>query len=233
MKYILSFFLILLFADNSGAQSISAGIRSGIGNSMDITQLRSGTIDRTWQKEVFTRYETKKRLAIELSGTQYNDAEAGIWHSSGCIVDYEPLLTFAPPTRENILTYTSYNMVDISLGIQYDLSCPFLQEKCPLMKNFRSFLGVAFVGTIGSATTYSTNRSLSDGGISTTELKQKGLHNLNIGINHTTTYSFEKIFISSMVGYMASPFTNYSFSTNQPIENSKLSLRMGIGYKIY
>lgn len=233
MKYVLSFFLILLFADNSGAQGISAGIRSGIGNSMDITQLRSGTIDRTWQKEVFTRYETKKRLAFELSGTQYNDAKAGIWHSSGCIVDYEPILTFEAPTQENILTYTSYSMADLSLGVQYDLSCPVLKEKCPFMKNFRSFLGVAFIGTFGNVTTYSTNRNLSDGDITTTERTEKGLYNLFIGINHTTTYSFGKVYISSLVGYMASPFADYSIYTNQPIANSKLSLRMGIGYNIY
>jgi len=233
MKYLFTLLLMLILGYNSGAQGISAGIRSGIGNSMDVTKLRSGTIDKTWQKEVFTRYETKKRLAFELSGTQYNDAEAGIWHSSGCIVDYEPLLTFEAPTQENILTYTSYSMVDVSMGVQYDLSCPFLQEKCPFMKNFRSFLGVAFIGTFGNVTTYSTNRRLSDGDVTTTEQNQRGLYNLNIGINHTTTYSFGKVFVTSMVGYMASPFTDYSISTDQPIENSKLSLRMGIGYKIH
>lgn len=233
MKYLLSLTLALSLLQYAGAQGISAGFRTGIGNTMNISRMSEGIIDKHWEKELFLRYETKKRLALEINGTQYNDAEAGIWHSTGCIVDYEPILTFESPTRENLLTYTSYNMLDMSLGVQYDISCSYLQEKCPMMKNFRSFIGVAAVGTYGKVTTRSTDRSLSDGDITTTERTGSGLYNLHIGVNHTLTYSFGRLYVTSVAAYLVSPFSETYTSHNQLTPNSKLSFRAGIGYRIH
>lgn len=219
-------------AQNAIAQGLSAGFRAGMSNSMDITRLREGIIDRSWEKELFARYETNKRFAFELSAAQYNNTEAGIWHSSGCIVDYEQLDLFAPPTHENLLTYSSYRMVDVSIGAQYDITCLF-SEECPVRKVFSSYMGVAAIGTFGKVTTNSTDRRLSDGDISTTQRTGKGMYNLLLGINNTATYSFNRFYITSVVGYMVSPFTQgYEFH-NQANPNSKFLVKLGLGYRIF
>lgn len=213
------------------AQGIAFGVRSGIGNTLDIKNLRQGAVEKTWDKELFGRYETQKRLALELSGTQYQYDHAGIWHNAGCIVDYEPLY-FAPPSSENLLTTYNYNMVDIGVGIQYHLSCPVLREKCPLMKNFRSYIGLAVVGTYGTIATNYTDRRLSDGAITETKLRDTKLHRMSFGAAHTATYSFKHIFITSTASYTVDPWAASFRLMNSISPNSKLSLRLGVGYKL-
>jgi hypothetical protein len=215
---------------NTAAQGLSAGFRAGMSNSMDINRLSDGITDRAWEKELFLRYETNKRFAFELGGSRYSNAEAGRWHSSGCLVDYEAIALFAPPTHQNLLTYTSYNMLDISLGAQYNLSCLF-REECPVRKVFSSYMGVAAVGTFGKVTTYSTDRRLSDGDVSTTERTGKGMYNLLLGINNTATYSFNRFYLTSVVAYLVSPFAPANGYHNQANPNSKFLLKLGIGYR--
>lgn len=232
MKYIFSIILTLLFAQNAGAQGFSAGLRTGIGRTMDVSRISNGTIDNTWDKEIFVRLETKGRLAFEAGGTQYRYQRAGIWHSSGCIVEYEPLY-FTAPTSQNLITFTNVNMIDFSLGVQYDISCNVLKEKCPFMKNLRSFIGANAIGKYASIQTRSVDKQISDGQIHESEYTDRSLYDIHLGLNHTLTYDINRFYITSVVGYTVSTAIFYgSFADRPSPVNSRFSSRIGIGYRL-
>lgn len=232
MKLIITTFLATLALQSAMAQDFSVGLRTGIGNTLDVKQLRSGPIERVWDKELFVRYETKGRLAFEAGATQYNYQHAGIWDNSGCIVDYEPLY-FDAPTSENLITTTNVNMIDLSLGVQYDISCIFLKEKCPIMKNMRSFVGANVIGKMANVETRSVDRRISDGQVNETVYRDFGMQDIHLGVNHTLTYSIKRVYLTSVVGYSISTaiFQQNITSNDWPV-GSKLSLRVGVGYTL-
>ena len=53
MKYLFSIILALSIAQNAGAQGISAGLRIGVGNTLDITSAREGIKHNYWEKQLF------------------------------------------------------------------------------------------------------------------------------------------------------------------------------------
>lgn len=232
MKLILTTILATLALQNASAQDFSVGIRTGLGKTMDVSRISAGTIDNTWDKELFVRYQTKRRLAFEVGGTQYNYQRAGIWHNSGCIVNYEPLY-FSAPTSENLITTTNVNMLDLSLGVQYDISCNALKDKCPLMKNLSSFIGANVIGKMANVETRSVDKRISDGQINETEYKDFGIQDIYLGLNHTLTYNIKRVYITSVVGYSISTaiFQRRMTSNDWPI-GSRLSLRIGVGYTL-
>ena len=232
MKYIISTILAVMLSQGVQAQDFSLGIRTGLGKNLDVTRISNGTIDNAWDKELFLRYQTKSRLAFEAGATHYNYRRAGIWHSSGCIVDYEPLY-FDAPTHENLLTLTNVNMIDLSLGVQYDISCKALQEKCPIMKQLRSYVGASVIGKYANVNTQMTDRRLSDGSIRETTYRDNSLNDIHLGINHTLNYTISKLYITSVVGYsVSSTIFQGSFTDRSVPVGSRLSFRIGVGYTL-
>ncbi len=223
MKYLFSIILALSIVQNAGAQGISAGLRTGVGNTFDITSAREGIKHNYWEKQLFMRYETKGRLAFEFSTTQYNYT-----------YDEAPriLETFAPMDHEPLaLKIQNYN-IDFSLSVQYDLSCPVLQDKCALMKNFRSYIGVTAVAILNERTEIATNRYYSDGRVAESRIRQTNINDMQFGINHTTKYSFNRFFLTSTVTMTISPWGIDSFVPMAQSENSMLNLRIGAGYTL-
>lgn len=223
MKYLFSIILALSIVQNSGAQGISAGLRTGVGNTFDITSVKEGTKHNYWEKQLFLRYETKGRLAFELNTTQYNYT-----------FDEVPriLQTFAPMDHEPLALKIQNNNIDFGLSVQYDLSCPFLQDKCPLLKNFRSYIGVAAVAILNERTEIATNRYYSDGRVAESRIRQTSINDIQFGLNHTTKYSFNRFFLTSTLTMTISPWGIGSFAPAAYTENSLLNLRVGAGYTL-
>lgn len=72
MKLIFTTIFAVLFIQGVSAQNFSIGARTGLGKTMDVSHISNGTIDNTWDKEIFVRHETKGRFAFEVGGTQYS-----------------------------------------------------------------------------------------------------------------------------------------------------------------
>ena len=206
-------------------QGIAAGIRSGIGGNMDIANMKSeGVKQRYWNKQVFGRYETKKRLVFELSATQYNYD----YNQTPRQFEY-----YMPPTHEILNVYTRHNVLDIGLSAQYDVTCSVLKEKCPLFKNFKNYIGVNMNFLMNNAKHEILNRSLSDGML-TKRNEQSNGSDVYLGLSHTATYSFNKIFIISSASFMIDPWGDIGsrYLDGMPAHsNARLSLTADVGYK--
>lgn len=217
----------ILFSQNTYAQGISAGIRTGIGNSFDVTKLRSTENTPTWDKEVFARYETKGRFAFELGANHYSYSETVRPYYEWCLTEY------FPSGNEIIAAKNQYNIINIGASVQYDVSCKALQEKCPLFKRMRNYIGVNAGTQYGNVNTTSTNRRYSDGNITESKNSISYFNHINIGLSHTLTYTFNKLYFTSVAGLNTN--TQEAFSNFAPIpssRNSSLSLRLGFGYKL-
>ncbi|HEY9178915.1 MAG TPA: hypothetical protein VIN07_14565 [Flavipsychrobacter sp.] len=225
MKYLFFSVLALFIGQNAYAQGISAGFRTGVGNTFDITSAREGIKHNYWEKQVFLRYETNKRFAFEISSTQYKysyDAQypefMGGWGG--------------PINSETIGLTVTNNNFDFGMSAQYDLSCHILQDKCPMLKNFKSYLGITALIILNEETNTYTRRSLSDGNITEDRTRQALVSDLQVGINHTTKYSFNRLFITSSTNITVSPRYLGSFAPMAYSENSLLNFRIGIGYTL-
>lgn len=223
MKYLFSIILALSIVQTAGAQGISAGLRTGLGNTFDITSAREGVKHNYWEKQLFLRYETKGRLAFEFSTTQYNYTYDEV---------PQVLQTFAPMDHEPIALRIQNNNIDFGLSVQYDLSCPALQDKCAIMKNFRSYIGVTAVAILAERTEIATNRYYSDGRVAESRIRQTSINDMQFGINHTTKYSFNRFFLTSTVTMTISPWGIGSFAPAAYTENSMFNLRIGAGYTL-
>lgn len=224
MKLIITTILASLALQSASAQDLSVGIRTGLGKTLQLSNLRDGSIHKTWDKELFLRYEIKGRWAFEITGTQYYNN----YHITPLDFEY-----FAPPTSETLDIYSKSNNVDFAVSAQYDISCNYLKEHCPLMKNLRSFIGVNVGVGYRRTTEIYTQKQYADGMVTKENYKYQSLTSPQVGLSHTLTYSLGKVFITSSTTMMLLPFsnqTNWMYQDNY--YNSKLSLRIGVGYTL-
>lgn len=223
MKYLFYIILALAIVQNAAAQGVSAGFRTGVGNTLDVTSVKDGIRHSYWEKQLFLRYETKSRFAFEFNTTQYNYG----YHQTPLM-----LQTYFPLDYEPLSLEIQNHNIDFGLSVQYNLSCPFLQDKCPLMKNFSSYLGITAVAVLNERTEIATNRYYSDGRVAESRVRQTNINDMQFGINHTTKYSFNRFFLTSTVTMTISPWGIGSFVPMARAENSMLNLRIGTGYTL-
>lgn len=226
MKLIITTFLATLALQSVSAQEFSVGIRTGLGKTMDVSRISAGTIDNTWDKELFVRYETKRRLAFEVGGTQYNTShsmEPMIWECNWGL----------PITYEDAGMNAKSSIIDFHLSAQYDISCGYIKENCPFMKNFRSFIGVNIGARYESAEVTRYQKQISDGHITKEVSEQAGINTAQMGLSHTITYRLKKIVFSSVAAYTVYPWSmSTMYIDGNAYPNSKLSLRIGVGYTL-
>ncbi len=225
MKYVGSIILLSIISYTTAAQGISAGFRTGVGNTFDVTSVKDGIKHCYWEKQLFLRYETNGRLAFEISSTQYKYSYAAQYPKPICIWD-DPIIS------ETIGLTVTNNNFDFGISAQYDLSCSFLRDNCPLLKNFKSYLGITALTTLNDRTDAYTRRAFSDGNITEDRTRQTTLSDLQVGINHTTKYSFHRLFITSSTNITLSPHNLGSFAPMAYGENSLLNFRVGVGYTL-
>lgn len=226
MKLILTTLIAALLVQTVHAQSFSLGARTGLGKTFDVTQIKNGSISNTWDKELFFRYETKGKIAIEGSGTQYKYGYNFGPFISGCA----PMI---PPTGEDLGGSMNYNMIDLSISFQYNIICPDMQESYPVLKNLKSFLGLSTGVAFEQTTMTNTSKQYSDGQIIDDVAKGRGFANPQLGINHIMTYSFKQVYLTTAAAYTIQPWNIgvYNFNADGFV-NNKLSLRIGLGYRL-
>lgn len=230
MKTLVTIIITVFICQMAYSQGISVGLRSGVGTvPMDIKETKTSNLRPTWDKQLFARYETKKRFAFELSGTQYKYNQAGTW-TYGCFSEYNRLY-FDSPNKVNLLTEYNYNVLDINFDAQYDISSVALANKCPILKNFKSYLGVRVTGTIVKQNVTYTDQRLTDGQITESEYYNTNFADFSLGLNHSINYYFKHIYLTSTVNYQLSisGFKGYVDPTWHT--NNRASMLIGVGYR--
>lgn len=226
IRTILALGLIAGLTNEANAQHFSVGARTGVGT---LIEVRKGTKDVqniTWDKEIFLRYETKRRLAFETGITHYKydypiDLRDGLEYAN---------LDFAPSPYEFIEGSGTVNAYAINLSAQYDISCPFLKDHCPVFKNLRSYIGINLMPTISSGSQSITSRRKSDGTIFTEESTSPASIDFQAGVSHTLVYTINKFYLTTVVGINYTEFSSYPFIGGP---NFKGYARIGVGYNLF
>jgi len=220
MKLITSLLFTAFFCSNIYAQDFSAGLRTGISANADITNPELGIMTKSWDKEFFTRYTTKGRFAFEAGVNTY-----GYIYDPNDFYTLTFCGTVGDATTRRINTSTEYNMYDVSISAQYDISCNKMKAKCPMLNKLNSYIGVNIGNTFARTNTLSTYESVASGATSS-DVSRSGFNsNPFIGLSHTLTYSFSKLYLVSTTSFT---FRNHEFSGYFP--NSSFSCRIGAGY---
>lgn len=218
---------IILSCTGVIAQDISLGARTGISRFLDIKEISSGALYKTWDKELFLRYHTKGRFAFEAGGMRYNVSYN----------DYPGEFTICwgdVPETHTILIGNNVKAVEINLSAQYDISCGYIREHIPFLNNLHSFIGVNASITHSKTSQINTNQAYSDGKLSNTFNEYSGFSTPFFGMSHTMTYSFNRLYVSSVAAMMVNPFTLDAMTLySSAFPNSKLSLRIGLGYRLF
>lgn len=188
-RYDIKYLFVTVFAITSistvYAQNFSAGLRTGIGNTIDIAAIKSAPIENTWDKEIFTRYETKGRLAFEASATQYYTNYNPLADIKGYKIRYD--MTVEPAS-----TMFNNNIIDFGLSAQYEITCSQIQ-KCPLLSGIKSFIGINTAISYQNSTVTMYDRLYSDASIRKTVNSSSNILNPQIGLNHTLVYNFKNL----------------------------------------
>lgn len=218
--------LLVLFsaglACNTSAQSLSAGLRTGPGASVDIRNTSDANI--SWDKEAYFRLETNKRIAVEAfvthysSDTKYETRE--FWGG-----DF-----FSAPYYSKISNEVNSNQYTFGASFQYDITCPMMKEHCPVMKNISSFIG------LDAGIRYNNEKGTqygvrdADGVIERMDYTNNYADVL-IGLSHTVKYNLsEKFYLISTTRAMLDTknLSNapYAISRN----DSHIGFKLGVGY---
>lgn len=210
------------------AQNFSGGLRTGASAWMDKTEGKcfsnAGGKNATWDKEFFVRYQTKGKFAFE----------AGIGHYAmgSRLTDdgYRNVLENGTATTYRQQTEQRSQHVEWNVSAQYDMSCPALQERCPLMKKLKSYVGVVASPTWSRITTSGTGYE----GIGNFE-RTRDDWRVWTGVSHTMVYSLcENMYLSSSVRMQIDPanFFNGSTASTGTGRDSRLGMQIGLGYNL-
>lgn len=229
MKYLITTILAALSLQLATAQSFSAGLRTGLGYNVDLSTVGAKDIGRnsnqfTWDQEVYIRMQTNKKLAIEARFMHYALKD----HYSRTV--NTGVLMFPAETQ---FTYydvkTSANRYVASISIQYDITCPFKKEHCPVFKNIRNYIGIDIAGAYSRETTTLKNTDLTSQFYIPTG--KDNYFNMQYGLSHTIIYQVSKTFnINMSIRGMLQPGEFDSYNTSTGIGNSHITAIWGAGY---
>lgn len=217
MKQVLVTLLAVFALSNVNAQSFSAGIRTGLGKSSNITEFCKGNNNLTWDKELYGRYQTNGKLAFESRFSHYSYNQ----NTPAPIEYYYEQPSFL---RNDGSTLT--NSYILGLSAQYNITCSYMKERCPIMKNISSFIGVDVAGVFNNQQyNYTATRTIDNAQIQMSETSSN--YNILVGLSHTTIYNLtDKININGTARFMMQP----SDFVNANSMGSHISFLVGIGY---
>lgn len=220
MKYTLLLFICVVCSTTLYGQGLQAGLRTGtsmwnyINPKLNTASAgTTGDMQRfVWDKEVFGRYETKKKWAFEISinNNSYRDETS----NGGLNYSYNEF------TMQS--THSNY---DITGAVQYKLICPG-HSKCPILKKLKSYVGIAGGIVINTAKyTFTDNAD---------KVYRSDANSTNIiaGIHHYMAYSLgKKISVASLAAFNVNPDVLFSKLPTTD-RDCKISLRLGIVYAL-
>ncbi len=221
----------LLAVSNVSAQSLTAGLRSGVSCWSQRAPKGGGFLEATpgkhlsWDKELFLRREGRGRWAFE----------AGVSHSA--LTDRRQISPIINHTSANqtllphMRTRRSDNL-ELTLSAQYDITCSYMKA-CPLMKRFRSYVGASVTPAL-TKFTESTDFGLVDGVNYRTETDAEWFQTW-IGLSHTMQYEATPHLVLSTVvegraaptELLSGPAPGYEMATPA----ARFSFRIGAGYR--
>lgn len=219
-----------IFSQNTYAQGFSAGVRTGVGNTFDIKQFGKTIHTLHIDKEVFMRYETNVRWAFEINANQYNYRDDHYYE----VYDILPWQQALRDDSQPIAFKTRYNTIDLGFSAQYSITPNGLQDKCPLFRKLKNYIGVHTGVQYMTSKSVRTSLQYPDGNITEYAINGGGLDYINIGLSHTLTYTINKVYLTSIAGFNINTMKagGLSAATLPPENNSNFSLRFGIGHKL-
>lgn len=224
MKIITTAALLLITLINVSAQEISSGLRTGIGSTFSAKELCNSQSTLTWNKEAYIRYETMGKLAAELRFQHYRSSEEANTYPL-LYLEYDQPYTYSHYTS-NIIS----DNYSASLSIQYDITCPYLKEHCPIMKKVSNYIGIdASVLSIRDIYITSAQREQDKEYYTTINRENYNHMYYSLGLSHTLIYKLsENININSSMRVSIAP-SDFSESFGKS-SVSHIGLLIGAGY---
>lgn len=220
MKPLITLLLLAILSSNAYSQGFSAGLSTGLGATADITQPKLGTMTKSWDKELFLRYETKGRIALETGVNNYSYTyDPTDFYTIGFCATGDGVT--------NILsTSTNYKFYDVSLGVQLDVTCKKIKAACPALSNMKSYIGLSLGNSFVKTSTVQAREQITTGEVKKQTINSSYYHNPFLGLKHIVIYSFSRLYLISIASY---EYHGYQLFNKMP--NSSFSVRAGIGYK--
>lgn len=215
-----------LWLSPAGAQQLSGGVRTGASS---WTNLQDGTCffsnsssnGSTWDKEIFIRMKYSRNVALEASLGHYS--YQGRYQSAGL-----PEVQL-PDYQYQGVSERSQN-VELNLSLQYRLSCPALEAKCPLMKKLDSYLGLVLTPTF-SRTSLDNRYVNESNAASYVSSSVESEFSLWTGVSHTLIYQVSpQFYLSSSARFQVDPNSIFDQTSAFKARNGRIGLQVGIGY---
>ena len=225
MKNIVSLGFAIVICCQLQAQQYSAGFRTGASYWMDkqegkcITNSLDGQ-NTTWDKEIFVRYKTKGKLVFEASMGHYAFNNTMDGSNYYCVFGKDEATILSEKINER-----SQN-IEWNISAQYDVSCPALQQKCPVMKNLKSYIGVLATPTLSRNT---TTVYYGEGDFSSESSRDEWT--VWTGLTHTLVYTLcDHMYLTSAVRMQIDPNNFFDNSGILKNRDSRIGFQVGVGY---
>ncbi|MCB0699936.1 MAG: hypothetical protein H6551_03340 [Chitinophagales bacterium] len=228
MKYLVTIIISTLAFINTEAQTFSAGARTGLGYNVDLSRVGAkdiggySTDQFTWDKELYARVETNKRIAVEARFTHYKLSDSYIYPENIGDIMVSPTIQFTYWDSKS-----TTNVIVGGISAQVDLTCPYMQDHCPMLKNIRNYIGFDVAGTYAREV---INQENTDPTYQVAPRKYDDKYYfMQYGISHTIIYQVSpSLNINTALRAMIQPseFSSYTYSPS----NTHISGVFGVGY---
>lgn len=233
MKKIILAMALLTMSKSLSAQGLQAGIRTGAGINYQVYDMQERK-DYSWVNQLSIRYETKKKLAFEL-GFEHNYTAFNHTPNDNHRVYFES--SFAPPSIQELSRKVQMNRLALNLVAQYDITCPALQQKCPLLKRFKNYIGIQISPSRTLYTEDSRLLDLRDNRTITDNRYRYSFYDISIGFSNTMKYSVStkldvvaNISILMGTGGFGSAYSDASWTYRA---NTLVNKTIGVNYRIF
>jgi hypothetical protein len=230
-KYFIILFAVIM-AESVYGQGFHVGLRSGAGinyNNYDFQQRK----DLSWNNQAAIRYEVKK-WAFEM-GAEHDYMHMDRVPTYHKYDMYFETLLFAPASEIELRRNTQINRVGLNIGVQYDVMCGLLKNKCSILKNFSNYIGLQISPSKTLYTEDSKYQSLSDNSISE-RTYQYSIWDISLGVNNTMKYSISRRIdlVSHISARFIPRFSSSFYGDGEWHHYSELSINntIGIYYKL-
>lgn len=206
--------LAAMTAGAANAQTLSAGMRAGAGCNWQGTEHKY----ISFEQSAFARYESGHKWAFE----------AGIGHWGGAM---KTGVGTVGPLDDYSYTdaHARVNTYEMNFSLQYDISCPYMQQHCPVMRRMHTFISLD-VSPSWSRTNllYKDNENLF---LPATDHISREFR-LWTGLSETMVYDLnEHINLVSNAGFKIDPARLIATPDNNYQTNARLSFQVGAAYK--
>lgn len=214
------------------AQAFQLGLRSGYGQLSTIYN-NNNKVYTTWDKGIYTRYESKNHIAYELSinHNSFRDRHPGYnsyyYNQQDNIAGYQ---------YRNIAVNNRTDNFQIGATVQYNIICPAIKENCPLFNNISYYIGFS---TCLIRTYYKESTTYELIGLNGLRERTRYDNNtaLQSGISNMLKYQLtERISINNTIsivsGYHPYKTLYKGIKYNQHESNTRTSITIGLSYKL-